>query len=105
MWTKFIHVYVKCPPYHKNLPEVLTNIYYPFKNGKRDQAKVMYHTALPVLFGVKKYADELWKVVESRDIEVNLNSALVEVNADKKEATFENTQSTEKVMVIDNNIR
>ena len=60
----------------------------------------MYHTALPVLFGAKKYADSLWKVVESRGIDVNLNSALVEVDADKKEATFENTQSAEKVIVI-----
>ena len=54
-----------------------------------------------MLFGVKKYADALWKVVESRGIEVNLNSALIEVNADKKEATFENLQSTEKVMITD----
>ena len=61
----------------------------------------MYHTALPVLFGVKKYADALWKVVESRGIEVNVNSALIEVNADKKEATFENLQSTEKVTITD----
>ena len=61
---------------------------------------MIYHTALPVLFGVKKYADALWKVVESRNIEVNLNSALVEVNTDKKEAIFENLQSAEKEKVL-----
>ena len=61
---------------------------------------MVYHTALPVLFGVKKYADALWKVVESRNIEVNLNSALVEVNTDKKEAIFENLQSAEKEKVL-----
>ena len=61
---------------------------------------MIYHTALPVLFGVKKYADALWKVVESRNIEVTLNSALVEVNTDKKEAIFENLQSAEKEKVL-----
>ena len=56
----------------------------------------MYHSALPVLFGVKKYADALWKVVESREIEVYLNSALVGVNPERKEATFENLHSVGK---------
>lgn len=64
---------------------------------------MIYHTALPVLFGVKVYADALWKVVESRNIEVNLNSALVEVNPDKKEAIFENIQSPEKIKVCNAN--
>ena len=49
------------------------------------------------VFGVKKYADALWKVVESRGIDVTLNSALTEVNPDNKEATFQNTQTSEKV--------
>ena len=31
--------------------------------GKRADAKVLYHTSLPVLFGVKKYADALWEQV------------------------------------------
>ena len=31
--------------------------------GKRGDAKVLYHTALPVIFGVKKYADVLWEQV------------------------------------------
>jgi sulfide:quinone oxidoreductase len=29
-------------------------------------ANIHYHTALPILFGVKKYADSLWQVVNSR---------------------------------------
>ena len=59
----------------------------------------MFHTALPVLFAVKLYADALWKVVESRGIEVNLNSALVEVNADKREAVFEDLKSPVNMQV------
>ena len=50
-----------------------------------------------MLFGVKKYADALWKVVEERNINVSLNSCLVEVHGDKKEAIFEDLQSKEKV--------
>ena len=33
---------------------------------------MVYYTALPVIFGVKKYADALWKVVKERGIHVNL---------------------------------
>ncbi len=35
-----------------------------FQMGKRENAKVMYHTSLPVLFGVKKYSDALWEQVD-----------------------------------------
>jgi len=69
------------------------------EQGKRDQANIQYHTSLPVLFGVKKYADALWKVVEERNINVSLNSCLVEVHGDKKEAIFEDLQSKEKKTV------
>lgn len=61
-----------------------------FQNNKRQNAKIIYNTALPVLFGVKYFADALWKVVEKRDIEVNANSELVEVNAKRNIATFVN---------------
>ena len=61
---------------------------------------MIYHTALPVLFAVKKYAEALWKVVESRNIEVNLNSALVEVDTNNREAIFENLQSPNKERVL-----
>lgn len=33
-----------------------------FQEGKRDQANIIYFTSLPVIFGVKKYADALWEV-------------------------------------------
>lgn len=43
-----------------------------------------------VIFGVKKYADALWKVCKSRDIKVNLRTNLIEIQPDKKLAVFEN---------------
>jgi len=48
-----------------------------------------------VLFGVKKYADALWKVVEQRSINVNLRHSLIEVKADSKEAVFEHLDTKE----------
>ncbi|XP_051978593.1 sulfide:quinone oxidoreductase, mitochondrial-like [Xyrauchen texanus] len=60
------------------------------KTGKRSKANIIFNTSLPVLFGVKKYADSLWEIVKSRDLNVNLRHNLIEVRADKGEAVFEN---------------
>ena len=49
----------------------------------------MFNTAGGVLFGVKKYADALWNVVQERNITVNLRHELVEVKPDSKEAVFQ----------------
>ena len=49
----------------------------------------MFNSALDKIFGVKKYADSLMKIVNKRDIKLNFKRNLVEVNADKKEAIFE----------------
>lgn len=70
------------------------------QNKKRQNAKIIYNTSLPVIFGVKKYADALWNVVKSRDIEVNLRSNLVEVRADKNEAVFENLDKPGETQAI-----
>ena len=67
--------------------------------GKRDKANVIYHSALPVIFGVKKYADALWEVVKERDIQVNLRSNLIEVKPDSKEAIFQNLDKPEELKV------
>ena len=34
----------------------------PAQHGKRQDATIIYNSTLPVLFGVKKYADALWQV-------------------------------------------
>jgi len=58
------------------------------KVGKREKANVIYTAATPAIFGVKKYAEALLKVVKKRDIEIKLRHNLIEVRPDKKEAVF-----------------
>lgn len=62
---------VKCP----GAPQKICYIFEHFlrRNKKRDGAKITYNTSLPVIFGVKHYADALWKVVKERDITVNVS--------------------------------
>lgn len=71
------------------------------KTGKRDKAKVIYNTSLPVLFGVKKYADSLWNIVKQRDLQINLRQNLIEVRADKQEAVFENLDKPGETTVFE----
>ncbi|KAI8913983.1 hypothetical protein PhCBS80983_g02999 [Powellomyces hirtus] len=60
-----------------------------FRNkGIRDQTNVQFHSGMGKIFAIDKYAEELTKVCQSRDINVNLLSNLVEVRSDKKEAVF-----------------
>ncbi|XP_019934837.1 sulfide:quinone oxidoreductase, mitochondrial [Paralichthys olivaceus] len=71
------------------------------KTGKRAKANIIYNTSLPVIFGVKKYADSLWEIVKSRDLQVNLRQNLIEVRADKHEAVFENLDKPGETNVIE----
>lgn len=71
------------------------------QNGKRGKANVIYNTSLPVLFGIKKYADSLWDIVKRRDLQVNLRQNLIEVRADKQEAVFENLDKPGETKVIE----
>ena len=66
-------------------------MFVPFglKAGVRDNCTIMYNTALGVIFGVKKYADRLLKVVARKGIQLNFKRNMIEVNAEKKEAVFE----------------
>ncbi|XP_076439285.1 sulfide:quinone oxidoreductase, mitochondrial-like isoform X2 [Babylonia areolata] len=61
-----------------------------FRNrGVRDKVNVIYNTSLPVIFGVKKYANSLQKIVNERGITVNYRHNLVEVRPDSSEAVFQ----------------
>ncbi|CAK6961567.1 Hypothetical predicted protein [Scomber scombrus] len=71
------------------------------KTGKRGKANIIYNTSLPVLFGVKKYADSLWEIVKQRDLKVNLRQNLIEVRADKQEAVFENLDKPGETQVLE----
>ncbi|KAA0189173.1 hypothetical protein HAZT_HAZT008612, partial [Hyalella azteca] len=71
------------------------------KEGKRDKANIIYNTSLPVLFGIQKYADALWKVVKSRNIEVNTRRNLVEVLPREKRAVFQNLDNLAEKVTTD----
>jgi eukaryotic sulfide quinone oxidoreductase len=88
---------VKCP----GAPQKICYITDHFlrKNKRRGGAKIYYNSSLPVIFGVKHYADALWKVVKERDINVNLRTNLIEVLPGGKQAVFENLDTQEKTTV------
>lgn len=88
---------VKCP----GAPQKICYIaeHYLRKTKKRAGANIMYNTSLPVIFGVKHYADALWKVVEDRKINVNLKTNLVEVLPGGRQAVFENLDTNQKTTV------
>lgn len=62
------------------------------QQNKREAANIKYISALPVIFGVKYFADALWKVANERDIEVLLKYRLVEVRPNENVAIFESIE-------------
>jgi eukaryotic sulfide quinone oxidoreductase len=88
---------VKCP----GAPQKICYIFehHLRRAKKRGGAAIMYNTSLPVIFGVKHYADALWKIVKERNINVNLRTNLVEVLPGGKQAIFENLDTQEKSTV------
>lgn len=70
------------------------------KHGKREKANIIYNTSLGVLFGVKKYADSLWEIVNERSINVNLRSNLIEVRGEEKKALFQDLDNPENTSVV-----
>ncbi|XP_050545010.1 sulfide:quinone oxidoreductase, mitochondrial [Daktulosphaira vitifoliae] len=78
---------VKCP----GAPQKIVYIFEDFlqKKGIRDKANVIYKTSTPAIFGVKKYANRLEYICETRNIIVDLRQNLIKIDSKKKEATFE----------------
>lgn len=58
------------------------------KAGVRDKSKVIFASAGASIFGVKKYARALAKVIERKQIDTHFRHDLVEVRAATKEAVF-----------------
>ncbi|XP_015183182.1 PREDICTED: sulfide:quinone oxidoreductase, mitochondrial isoform X4 [Polistes dominula] len=79
---------VKCPGAPLKITYLAED--YFVKTNVRKNIDVVYHTSLPVIFGVKKYADALWKICNDRNIDVKTRLNLVKIDVDKQEATFEN---------------
>lgn len=90
---------VKCPGAPQKIMYISED--YLRKTGKRDKANIIYNSSLAVIFGVKKYADALWKIVEARKLNVNLRTNLIEVRPEKKEAVFQNLDKPEVKTTIE----
>lgn len=58
------------------------------RKGKRDQANIMYKTSTPAIFGVKKYAQKLQQICNTRNISVDTRQNLIQIHPIQKKATF-----------------
>ena len=63
------------------------------RTGVRDNINVRYFCAADGIFAVKKYAAVLNEICAARNIETNFAWKLTAVDAEAKQATFENTKS------------
>ncbi|CAK1547435.1 unnamed protein product [Leptosia nina] len=89
---------IKCPGAPQKIA-YMSDAYFD-KTNIRSRVNITYNTHLPVIFGVKKYADILMKVVKKRRINVNYKTVLKEVRADKKEAVFFNADDKSKLITL-----
>lgn len=64
------------------------------KKGWKGKVKVDFSTAGKVIFGIRKYADQLQKMVDKYQIEVNYRHDLIAVDGERKTATFKVTDVT-----------
>jgi sulfide:quinone oxidoreductase len=69
------------------------------KVGVRDKTNVIFASATPSIFSVKKYADALNRVVARKGIETRYKHNLVEIRSQSKEAVFENLETKEPVVL------
>ena len=60
-----------------------------FQCGVRDKTSIQFCSALGAIFGVQKYAAELSKICEKRDLNLNFRHNLVKLNAAERTATFD----------------
>jgi sulfide:quinone oxidoreductase len=69
------------------------------KAGVRAKSNVIFATATGGIFGVKKYADALTKVVNRKGIDARFLHELTEIRAASKEAVFQNLDTNESVVL------
>lgn len=70
------------------------------KHGLQDKVKVEFCTAGKVIFGIKKYAVQLQKVVDKLHVDMQYRHDLTEVDGPGKTATFNVTDDNGNVTVI-----
>jgi len=71
------------------------------KQGKRDKCKIIFMTATPTMFGVKKYSDILEELRKERGVDAMFKTSLVEIKSDSKEAIFKTDNGTESSLKYD----
>ncbi|MYL55488.1 pyridine nucleotide-disulfide oxidoreductase [Pontibacillus yanchengensis] len=65
-----------------------------FRNmGVRDNVDVIFGSANPAIFDVKKYRDVLETVIDRKRIDTRFRHNLIEVKGEEKEAVFENLET------------
>lgn len=69
------------------------------RRGVRSKSKVIYASAAAAIFGVKKYAAALAKVVERKEIETRFRHDLVELRPKSKEAVFQHLDEKKEVVL------
>lgn len=87
---------VKCPGAPQKIMYLAEE--YFRKQGCRDSINVQYCSSLDVIFGVKKYANELMKIVKARNIQLNFKQNLIEVKPDTKEAIFQKLGTDDQIV-------
>ncbi|XP_055373930.1 sulfide:quinone oxidoreductase, mitochondrial [Condylostylus longicornis] len=90
---------VKCPGAPQKIVYITEE--YLRKHNKRQNSTVTYMTSLPVIFGVKPYADALWEVVKKRDINVTLRKNLCEVKPEQNVAVFQDLDNLTKFIELE----
>ncbi|MEZ4961259.1 MAG: FAD/NAD(P)-binding oxidoreductase [Saprospiraceae bacterium] len=63
---------------------------YFLKHGLKDKSNIHFYSGGGVIFGIKKYADTLNKVIDRYGIQTHFKHNLVEIDGPKKLAWFEN---------------
>jgi sulfide:quinone oxidoreductase len=58
------------------------------RSGRLDDIDVSFNASAPALFGVQEYVPALMEYVEAYGIDLQLNSTLVAVDGDRRQATF-----------------
>ncbi|MEY2195970.1 FAD/NAD(P)-binding oxidoreductase [Neobacillus sp. BF23-41] len=69
------------------------------KSGVRPHSSVIFASGSPSIFNVKKYEQALNKIIERKEIETWFMQNLIEIDGEKKQATFENLNTQERVNI------
>jgi sulfide:quinone oxidoreductase len=86
---------IKCAGAPQKVMYIAENI---FRNhGVRHKSEVIFATAGKAMFGIQVFADALEKIVKERNIHPKFSHKLTRINSEKKEATFDVTDSQGKV--------